>query len=115
MKEIMGRIKEFERKEWVADVELIALVTDTSREVIFYGDIDGVRYQSNAMVEKGKLPGAVVEGFYEEITALIRGDARFKPDKLNVIKADSDRLKVEYEDRLCSRYGIIRKWQESLP
>lgn len=60
MKKIIEKIKEYEKKG-ISDIQMIALVSDTSSEVIFYGIIDGVKYQSNNMVEEGKVDSDVVD------------------------------------------------------
>ncbi len=113
MERIKDSIRKFE-ENGVSDVELIALVSATSREVIFYCTMDGRRYQSNNLIEEGKLPASVVEGFYDEITELVRKDVRFKRDRLNIIMASAVRLKIDYYRKNCSSYDIIKKWKKDL-
>lgn len=111
MDKIIDKIKEIEKKG-ISDVQLIALVSDTSSEVIFYGDVDGIRYQSNNMVEEGKADSDFVDGIYEDITALIRDDRIFDSSKMNIIKADADKCKVEYDERKCRTFRIIKEWEK---
>ena len=113
MKKVIEKINEFE-KNGIKDVQLIALVSETSAEVVFYGIIDGVRYQSNNMVEEGKIESDVIDGFYNEIVELVRGDKQFDSEKMNIIKADSDRCKVAYDEKKCKTYRIIKEWEKNL-
>ena len=113
MKKVIEKINEFEKKG-INDIQLIALVSETSAEVIFYGIIDGVRYQSNNMVDEGKMESDVIDGFYDEIVKTIRADKKFDSEKMNVIKADSDRCKVGYDEKKCKTFKIIKEWEKSL-
>ena len=114
MKTIIEKISEFEKKG-ISDIQMIALVSDTSSEVIFYGVVDGVRYQSNNMVEEGKVDFGVVDEFYDGIVKLIRTNEGFDAEKMNIVRADSDRCKFDYEEKKCKTFRIIRKWEENLP
>ena len=113
MKKIIEKIKEYEKKG-ISDIQMIALVSDTSSEVIFYGIIDGVKYQSNNMVEEGKVDSDVVDSFYEEIATIVRADKKFDSSKINIIKADTDRCKVDYDEKKCKTYKIIREWEKTI-
>lgn len=107
MKKVSDTIKEFE-KNGISDIQLIAFISDTSREVVFYGKIDGVSYQSNNMVEEGKISADIIDGFYDEITSIIRSDERFKSDKMNIIKADTDSSKVEYDEKNVGHIELLK-------
>ncbi|MBQ9609146.1 MAG: hypothetical protein IJV15_06825 [Lachnospiraceae bacterium] len=113
MKELINKINEFE-KRGVLDVRLIALVSDSYSEVIFYGIIDGIRYQSNNMVEKGKINSDIVDGFYDDIVEIIKFDTKFDTTKMNIIKADSNGCSFEYDEKKCRTFKIIREWEKSL-
>lgn len=113
MKKIIEKICEYEKKG-ISNIQMIAFVSDTSSEVVFYGEIDGVRYQSNNMVEAGKIKSDVVDAFYKDITSIIRTDKKFDVTRMNIIKADSDRCKVEYDEKKCKTYKIIKAWEQNL-
>ena len=113
MKKVIDKIIEFE-KRGIEDIQLIALVSDTSSEVVFYGIIDGIRYQSNNMVEEGKIDSDVIDGLYDEVVELIRSDEKFDATKMNIIKADSDRCKVDYDEKKCKTFKIIKDWEKLL-
>lgn len=113
MKKVIEKINEFEKKG-INDIQLLALVSETSAEVVFYGIVDGVRYQSNNMVEEGKIESDVIDGFYDEIVELVRTDKKFDSGKMNIIKADSDRCKVDYDEKKCKTFKIIKEWEKSL-
>ena len=44
MNKVIEKIKEYEKKG-ISDIHMIALVSETSSEVIFYGVVNGVKYQ----------------------------------------------------------------------
>ena len=113
MKKVINRIIEFE-KRGIEDIQLIALVSDTSSEVIFYGIIDGIRYQSNDMVEEGKIEPDAIDGFYDEVAEIIRSDEKFDSTKMNIIKADSGKSSVDYDEKRCKTYKIIKEWESNL-
>lgn len=113
MNKVIEKIKEYE-KEGISDIHMIALVSDTSSEVIFYGVINGVKYQSNNMAEEGKIDGGVVDSFYDEITTIVRSDIKFDSSKMNIIEADSEECKVTYDERKCKTFKIIREWEKRL-
>lgn len=113
MNKISEKIREFQ-KNGVSDIQLVALVSDTSSEVLFYGEVDGVRYQSNNMVEEGKISSDLVDTFYEDITSIIKADGKFKADKMNIIKADAERSNVGYDEKKCRTFKIIKEWEKSL-
>lgn len=113
MNKVIEKIKEYE-KEGISDIHMIALVSDTSSEVIFYGVVNGVKYQSNNMVEEGKIDGGVVDSFYDEITTIVRSDIKFDSSKMNIIEADSEECKVTYDERKCKTFKIIREWEKCL-
>lgn len=111
MNKVIDKIKEFEKKG-ISNIQMIALVSDTSSEVIFYGTIDGTRYQSNNMVEAGKIDSDVVDSFYEEITSIVRSDAKFDSAKMNVIEADSNGCKVDCDEKKCKTFKIVKEWEK---
>lgn len=102
------------RKAGIDNIMVIALITDTSREVIFYGDVDGIRAQSNNLVEEGKISIDVVDNFYETVTKIVRESIEFMPDKMNIIKADSKKVDVSYCEKRCRTYKIIKEWEEGV-
>ena len=108
MEKVIERIHVLEKQN-VSNVQVLALVSDTSAEVIFYGVINGIRYQSNDMVEEGKLDPDIVEGFYGDITEIIRSDPQFDPAKMNIIKADTGKCQVEKEEKRCRTFKIVKE------
>jgi hypothetical protein len=111
MNKVIEKIKEYEKKG-ISDIHLIALVSDTSSEVIFYGVVNGAKYQSNNMVEEGKIDSGVVDSFYDEIANIVRSDKKFDSSKMNIIEADSEECKVTYDERKCKTFKIIRDWEK---
>ncbi len=113
MDKVIEKIKEYEKKG-ISDIHMIALVSDTSSEVIFYGGVNGVKYQSNNMAEEGKIDSDVIESFYDEIAAIVRSDKQFDSSKMNVIKADSNGCNVSYNEKKSKTYKIIKDWEKNL-
>ena len=64
------------------------------------------------MVEEGKVESDDVDAFYEEIASIVRGDAKFDSTKMNIIKADSKKCTVDYDEKKCKTYKIIREWEK---
>jgi hypothetical protein len=110
MNKVIDKICEYEKKG-ISDIKMIALVSDTSSEVMFYGVIDGVNYQSNNMLEEGKVESDVVDSFYEEIAAIVRSDKKYDSAKINIVKADSKKCTVDYDSKKCKTYKIIKEWE----
>lgn len=113
MNKIIEKIKEYEKKG-ISDIHMIALVSDTSSEVIFYGVVNGVKYQSNNMVEEGKIDSGVVDSFYEEIANIVRLNEKFDSSKMNIILADSSKCNVSYDEKKCKTYKIIKEWESNI-
>ena len=50
-KEIITQIENLE-KEGISNIDMLALITKTTSEIVFYGEIQGKIYKSNNMVEE---------------------------------------------------------------
>lgn len=111
MEIMIAKIKDME-EHGITNISAIALVSDTSSEVIFYGDVEGKRLQSNDLVEKGKVRPEVMDHFYDDITKAVRTSDWFKSDKMNIIKADRDSVDVTYVEKQCRVYKIIKEWED---
>ena len=93
---------------------MMALVTQTSYEVIFYANYHGKILQSNELAERGILSAAFVDEIYEQAAAVVRNDKKFAPDKMNVIKYSSCSVKAEYYERNCKTYALKKRWKEEI-
>lgn len=113
MKSVVEKIKEFEKKG-ISNIKLLAIVTKTRSEVVFYGNVDGSRYQSNDLVETGIIEFDVVDSFYEDIAKTIRKTKKFDETKTNIIMADSSECTIKYDDATCKTYKIVKEWEKSL-
>lgn len=113
MNNVIDKIKEYEKKG-ISNIQMIALVSDTSSEVIFYGVINGVKYQSNNMVEAGKIDSDIVDSFYDEIVRMVRTDEKYDSAKMNIIKADSNECNFSYDEKKCKTYKIVKDWENGL-
>ena len=98
----------------VSDIELIALVTDTSYEVIFYANYNGELIQSNKLVEDEVMSSDFIDGVYENIASIVRRNHRFDPDKMNIIKVSGNKISTEYEQKNCSVYTMKKEWKKGL-
>ena len=64
--EIIDCIKELQKNN-ILNIKGMALVTEKSYEVFFYGEINGKIYQSNNMIEENLVSVSVIEDFYKKI------------------------------------------------
>lgn len=108
--EIIGKIE----KKDLSDVEILALITSTSYEVIFYAKHDGKMRQSNDLAEDGVISLDFVDEIYEEVANIVRADKKYDSEKMNIIKASEDSVNVEYDDKSCRIYGLKKKWKEEI-
>lgn len=109
MKELVDFITELEKYQ-ISKVNLIALVSDTSSEVIFYCDYKGNRVQSNALSEEYDFDTNVIDGFYEKVTAIIRESGQFNKEKMNIVRIEDKDVMFEYDEKVCRTYKIIKEW-----
>lgn len=113
MKELVDFIKELEKYQ-IFRVNLIALVSDTSREVIFYCDYKGNRVQSNVLSEEYDFDTSVIDSFYEKVTEIIRESGQFNKEKLNIVRIDDNDVMFEYDEKECRTYKIIKEWTKTV-
>ena len=92
---------------------MIALISDTSREVVFYCDYNNCRVQSNSLVEEYGINSAIIEDFYDSVTDIIRNSKDFKSGLMNIVKVSGETIEVTYEDKNCRSYKIIKEWSSS--
>ena len=113
-KEIITQIENLEKKG-ISNIDMLALITKTSSEVIFYGEIQGKIYQSNNMVEENLIDSLEIETFYENITKIIKTDKEFREEKMNIIKVNRKKVfSIEIEDKDCKVYRIKKEWRNGI-
>ena len=113
-KEIIVQIENLEKKG-ISNIDMLALITKTSSEVIFYGEIQGKIYQSNNMVEENLIDSLEIETFYENITKIIKTDKEFREEKMNIIKVNREKVfSIEIEDNDCKVYRIKKEWRNGI-
>ena len=113
-KEIIVQIENLEKKG-ISNIDMLALITKTSSEVIFYGEIQGKIYQSNNMVEENLIDSLEIETFYENITKIIKTDKEFREEKMNIIKVNRKKVfSIEIEDKDCKVYRINKEWRNGI-
>lgn len=111
IKEKLLKVKE----KGFSNVELLALVTNSSYEVMFYAKRDDDYFQSNAMVEDGMLTWEFVDKIYNEVAHIIRNSKEYDPDKLNVVKVALDKeMTISYEERDSHQYKLKKEWKKSI-
>ena len=113
MKKIIDKIKELE-KTGISNINLIAFVTKSSSEVVFYGTIDGIRYQSNNMVEEDKIDSGDLDAFYGDIAKIIREDKKFDESTMTIVKASDKECKVELSEKKTSTYKLLKEWEKGV-
>ena len=113
MKKIISLVKKLETKG-ISNIKMIALISETSSEVIFYGTINGKKVQSNNMVEEGLISSDIIFGAYDDVASIVRTDKAYNPEKMNIIKVDSYECSIEYEEKKCKTYKIIKAWEKTI-
>lgn len=112
--QILSEIKKIE-KIGIHNIDLLALVTDTSYEVVFYGIYNGERLQSNEMAEKGIIELDAVDSFYNKIAMIIRNGSSYDASKMNIIKCcNNGSIRISYNDKNCRVYRIKKEWKNSI-
>ena len=112
-KQIHEVIEKIEKKS-LSNIELLALVTETSYEVIFYAKYDGKMRQSNDLAEDGVISLDFVDEIYSEEATLVREDKKYDSLKMNIVKASEDTVRVEYDEKKCRVYGLKKKWKKEI-
>ena len=110
---IKNEIKKIEDKG-LLNTKLLALVTESSYEVIFYSCYEEKMQQSNNLAEAGIIPLEFVDSVYAAVANAIREDERFDSQKMNIVKATSDSVEIEYDEKNCRVYTIKKKWKSDL-
>lgn len=96
-------------------IELLALVTASSYDVVFYANINGKKYQSNTLTEDGLFDILKMDEFYSKVATLVKNSPEFKEDSMNIVTVDaSSAVKWEYAERNCRVYQIKKNWKNSL-
>lgn len=97
----------------IQEVELLALVSDTSYEVVFYGMCNGKRMQSNEMVECNAVEAGFMDTFYKEVAEAVRNDIRFSAAEMNIVKWHKNaELEFLRDEKTCHLYPIKRSWRQ---
>ena len=113
-KEIITQIENLE-KEGISNINMLALITKTTSEIIFYGEIQGKIYQSNNMVEENLIDSLKIEKFYENIVKIIRSDKEFRKEKMNIVKVNREKeFSIEIEEKNFKFYKIKKEWKNEV-
>ena len=98
----------------LGNVNLLALITKNSSDVVFYTNIEGRMLQSNTLVESGAFDAAKMRDFYQRITDLIRESSDFNPEMMNVVKVSGAQVSISYETLNCSVVSLKKAWRDLL-
>lgn len=98
----------------LSDIELLALVTDSSYEVVFYAKHDGKLRQGNDLAECGILPLNLVDEIYAGVAKGVRADKKYDISKLNIVKVSGAEITFEYDERNCKIYGLKKSWKAAI-
>ena len=72
----------------VGKIDLLAIVSKSSSEIVFYCDKNGRMIQSNNLIEEGLIDSVALDTFCSTITCIIRNDSKFREDKMNIVKVN---------------------------
>lgn len=96
----------------VKGVELLALVSDTSYDVVFYANVDGKKIQSNSLAENGAIELSRLADFYGKVAEIVRGDPTYDASALNVVSVDAQKhVSINKEAIDCRVYAIKKNWR----
>lgn len=99
----------------IQEVELLALVSDTSYEVVFYGTCNGKRMQSNEMVECNAVEAVFMDTFYKEVAESVRNDIRFNANEMNIVRWHKNaELEFLQDEKTCRLYPIKKNWRQEV-
>ena len=112
-KQIHNEIMEIEDKG-LSNVEILALVTDTSYEVVFYAKYNNKMRQGNDLVEDGILAHDFVDRTYSTVAKAIRMDEKYVFGKMNIVKASKENITIEYDKKACRTYKVKKSWKATL-
>lgn len=108
MNEILNEIKKLN----LSDVRLLALITQTSYDVVFYALVDGKMQQSNALAESGKIDLLALDHFYETIFNIVKNDSEFNSAMLNIVTfSEKDGCRINYMPKDAKMYEIKKQWK----
>lgn len=96
-------------------IELLALVTNTSFDVVFYANVAGNFLQSNAMADQGLIDPVKLAAFYNRVATIIRSDANFDSTALNIVKVNrNNEVSVSTKERDSRVYAIKKEWRTAI-
>ncbi len=102
-------------RKGISAVNGLALVSNTSYEVVFYGMINGKLVQSNNMIEEGLVDSLFLESIYEEIVGCVKKSANYNSEKLNIVTFnDNGIVSFKNQDRACSLFSIKKEWKKTV-
>lgn len=110
---VLAVLKKLEQYQ-IYKVDLLALVTDTSYEVTFFGYFNNKYEQSNILAEQGVIPFDALEAFYADIAKLVRSLPKYDAGKLNILKVDEGEVSFRQKDRSSDTFTIVNRWERSL-
>lgn len=113
-KKIQNAAKELE-KYGIRNIDLLALVTNTSYEVTFFGYINNNEYkQSNELAEEGIISFDELDAFYAKIAKIVRTSVDYDNKELNILKIDEGEVSFRKKNRMSDTFKIVRRWESSL-
>ncbi len=96
-------------------IELLALVTNTAFDVVFYANVAGNILQSNAMADQGLIDPVKLADFYNRVATIIRSDADFDSTALNIVKVNrNNEVSVSTKERDSRVYAIKKEWRATI-
>ena len=102
------------KSKGLTDLHVLGLITNTSYEIIFYVNYDGIIMQSNTLAEEGFLSIGFVDELYASIAKVVRGCEQFDPDKMNIITVEDEKVTIKYDEKSCRVYDLKKRWKESI-
>lgn len=99
----------------MAEIQLLAIVTESCYEVDFYALRDGELQQGNTLAEQGILNPHKLDQFYKKVADMIRENVNFQADKINIFSyKQGKKASLTYKQQGTSNYSIKKEWKKEI-
>ena len=93
----------------------LAMVSDSSYEILFYAKIREQLIQSNEMVEQGIIDISDVDSYYNAVVLFVRQSSRYITGKMNIVKLDGVEVAEHKIDEInCNLFKVRKDWKSSV-
>lgn len=116
LNDIINEIENLEKDYNIEILDLLAQVTKTMSEVVFYAKKDGVVYHSNDLFEEDYITDNKIFDLYSKIAEIVRSSSEFDNTKTNIVTYNSTtkKINIDHNDSNKSNFTIQKEWKQGL-